>query len=110
LRSWWLKGRVFRDIVQTLYFPHPYRFDVVPIELLGGVYERYLGKRLRVIGNDVEDEYKLEYQRTKGAVYTPPWIVKRIVEKTLAPLAAKKDPEELLQFCLASMIFLRTGY
>jgi type I restriction-modification system DNA methylase subunit len=97
LRSWWLKGRIFRDIVQTLYFPHPYRFDVVPIELLGGVYERYLGKRLRVIGNDVEDEYKLEYQRTKGAVYTPPWIVRRVVEKTLAPLAAKMNPEELLQ-------------
>jgi type I restriction-modification system DNA methylase subunit len=97
LRSWWLKGRVFRDIVQTLYSPHPYRFDVIPIELLGNVYERYLGKRLRVIGNDVQDEYKLEYQRTKGAVYTPPWIVKRIVEKTLSPLAAKKDPEELLQ-------------
>lgn len=97
LRSWWLKGRVFRDIVQTLYSPHPYRFDVIPIELLGGVYERYLGKRLRVIGNDVEDEYKPEYQRTKGAVYTPPWIVKRIVDKTLSPLAAEKDPEELLQ-------------
>lgn len=97
LRSWWLRGRVFRDIVQTLYSPHPYRFDVIPIELLGGVYERYLGKRLRVIGNDVEDEYKLEYQRTKGAVYTPPWIVKRIVDKTLSPLAAEKDPEELLQ-------------
>lgn len=96
LRSWWLKGRIFRDIAQALYFPNPYRFDVVPIELLGGVYERYLGKRLRVIGNDVEDEYKLEYQRTKGAVYTPPWIVKRIVEKTLSPLVAKKDPEELL--------------
>jgi hypothetical protein len=97
LRSWWLKGRIFRDIVQTLYYPNPYRFDVVPIELLGGVYERYLGKRLRVIGNDVEDEYKLEYQRTKGAVYTPPWVVKRIVEKTLSPLTAKKDPEELLR-------------
>jgi hypothetical protein len=97
LRSWWLKGRIFRDIVETLYFPHPYRFDVVPIELLGGVYERYLGKRLRVIGNDVQDEYKLEYQRTKGAVYTPPWVVKRIVEKTLAPLVKEKDPDELLQ-------------
>lgn len=97
LRSWWLRGRIFRDIVETLYFPHPYRFDVVPIELLGGVYERYLGKRLRVIGNDVQDEYKLEYQRTKGAVYTPPWIVKRIVEKTLSPLVKDKDPDELLK-------------
>jgi len=97
LRSWWLKGRIFRDIVQPLYYPNPYRFDVVPIELLGGIYERYLGKRLRVIGNDVEDEFKPEHQRTKGAVYTPPWVVRRIVHKTLAPIIEGMDPEALLQ-------------
>ncbi|MCX6137071.1 MAG: N-6 DNA methylase [Ignavibacteriales bacterium] len=100
LRSWWLKGRVFRDIVLTLYYPNPYRFDAIPIELLGGVYERYLGKRLRVIGSSVEDEYKPEYQRTKGAVYTPPWIVARIVKKTLDPICSGKDPEALLQTCI----------
>jgi hypothetical protein len=97
LRSWWLKGRIFREITDSLYFPYPYRFDVVPIELLGGIYERYLGKRLRVIGNDVDDEYKPEYQRSKGAVYTPPWVVQRVVQKTLAPLAKDKNPEELLR-------------
>jgi hypothetical protein len=97
LRSWWLKGRIFREITDSLYSPHPYRFDVVPLELLGGIYERYLGKRLRVIGNDVDDEYKPEYQRTKGAVYTPPWIVRRVVQKTLAPLTKNKSPEELLR-------------
>jgi len=97
LRSWWLKGRIFRDIVLSLYYPKPYRFDVLPIELLGGVYERYLGKRLRIIGNDVQDEYKPEYQRSKGAVYTPPWVVRRIVEKTLAPLIENKSPDDILQ-------------
>ena len=97
LRSWWLKGRIFKEIASSLYFPNPYRFDVVPIELLGGVYERYLGKRLRVIGNEVGDEYKPEYQRTKGAVYTPPWVVQRVVAKTLDPLTQGKCPEELLR-------------
>ncbi|MFH0921400.1 MAG: N-6 DNA methylase [Fibrobacterota bacterium] len=97
LRSWWLKGRVFRDIVSTLYYPNPYKFDVVPIELLGGIYERYLGKRLRVVGNDVQDEYKFEYQRTKGAVYTPPWVVQRVIRETLLPLIEKKNPEQILQ-------------
>jgi len=97
LRSWWLKGRVFRDIVESLYYPHPYKFDVVPIELLGGVYERYLGKRLRIVGNTVEDDYKPEYQRTKGAVYTPLWVVQRIVESTLGPLTEGKDPEQILR-------------
>jgi len=97
VRSWWLKGRVFRDIVQTFYYPHPYCFDVIPIELLGGIYEKYLGKKLRVVGNDVTDEFKPEYQRTKGAVYTPSWIVRRIIGATLAPIADGKDPEDLLR-------------
>jgi len=97
LRSWWLKGKIFREITDTLYYPNPYRFDVIPIELLGGIYEQYLGKRLRIVGSRVEDEYKPEYQRTKGAVYTPPWVVQRIVEKTLSPLLEGKDPQALLQ-------------
>jgi hypothetical protein len=96
LRSWWLKGRVFQDIVRALYFPSPYRFNVLPLQLLGGIYEKYLGKRLLVVGNKVDDEYKPEYQRTKGAVYTPPWVVRRVVRRTLAPLTEGVDPERIL--------------
>lgn len=97
IRQWWLKGRVFQNIVRGLYYPHPYKFDAVPLELLGGIYERFLGKRLRVIGNDVQDEFKPEYQRTKGAVYTPPWVVRRVVDRTLAPLTTGRDPEAILR-------------
>ncbi|MBI4700275.1 MAG: Eco57I restriction-modification methylase domain-containing protein [Deltaproteobacteria bacterium] len=96
LREWWLKGRIFRDLTQELYWPKPYCFDVIPLELLGGIYERYLGKRLRIVGGGIDDEHKPEYQRTKGAVYTPGWIVKRVVDKTLAPLAADRSPDALL--------------
>jgi len=96
LRQWWLKGRVFEHIVRGLYYPQPYCFDAVPLELLGGIYERFLGKRLRVVGNDVEDEFKPEYQRTKGAVYTPPWVVRRVVGRTLGPLTEHADPETIL--------------
>jgi hypothetical protein len=96
LRQWWLKGRVFEPIVRGLYSPNPYRFDAVPLELLGGIYERFLGKRLRVVGNNVTDEFKPEHQRTKGAVYTPPWVVRRVVTGTLGPLTGEADPEAVL--------------
>jgi hypothetical protein len=96
LRQWWLKGRIFEHVVRGLYFPQPYRFDAVPLELLGGIYERFLGKRLRVVGNDVQDEFKPEYQRTKGAVYTPSWVVRRVVGRTLGPLTEDAEPEAIL--------------
>ncbi len=97
LRQWWLKGRVFQNIVRGLYYPQPYKFDAVPLELLGGIYERFLGKRLRVVGNDVQDEFKPEYQRTKGAVYTPPWVVRRVVGRTLESFTRGADPAAVLR-------------
>ncbi|MBI4568153.1 MAG: N-6 DNA methylase [Planctomycetes bacterium] len=96
LRQWWLKGEIFKTIARGLYHPQPYQFDVVPIELLGGVYERFLGKRLRITGSKVEEEFKPEYQRTKGAVYTPAWVVRRVVERTLAPLIDGATPDDIL--------------
>jgi hypothetical protein len=30
--------------LSSLYFPHPYEFSVMPAEILGSVYEQFLGK------------------------------------------------------------------
>jgi hypothetical protein len=95
IRDWRLKGRVFQQVIRGLYFPQPYRFDVVPLELLGGIYERSLGKRLRVVGNDVQDEFKPEYQRSKGAIYTQPWVVHRVIARTLEPITKGLGPEQI---------------
>ncbi len=95
LRQWWLKGDVFKEITRTLY-RWQYKFDEIPVELLGGIYERYLGKKLQIVGTRVDDTFKPEHQRTKGAVYTPPWIVDRVVRGALDPIALGKDPEEIL--------------
>jgi hypothetical protein len=105
LRSWSLTGRIFKEITDSLYYPHPYKFDVIPIELLGGIYERYLGKRLRLVGNEVTDEFKPEYQRTKGAIYTPQWVVERIISATLEPLVRDRFAWHLSNQCwLADLV------
>ena len=41
--------KVFKPILQSLYFEHgsPYRFRVLPVENLGTIYERFLGKVIR---------------------------------------------------------------
>ena len=42
--------KVFKPILQSLYFAHgsPYHFGVLPVEILGTVYERFLGKVIRL--------------------------------------------------------------
>jgi type I restriction-modification system DNA methylase subunit len=39
-------------IVEHLYYPSPYKFDVIPIEILGQVYEQFLGKVIRITGKE----------------------------------------------------------
>lgn len=94
INDWWLEGGFWKTIQFDLY-QAGYRFETIPLELIGGMYERFLGKRLTISGSQVRDDYKPEYQQTKGAVYTPPWIVQRVLDKTLGPLAQGLAPEQI---------------
>lgn len=76
--------------IETLYYPYPYRFDVITPNLLGNIYERYLGRRLVRKTNLISDEFKEEYQKTKGAVYTPSTVVNYICEQTIRPILETK--------------------
>jgi hypothetical protein len=42
--------KAFKPILESLYFEHgsPYHFGVLPVEILGTVYERFLGNVIRL--------------------------------------------------------------
>ena len=48
--------KLFKSILQRLYFEHgsPYRFRVLPVEILGTIYERFLGKVIRLTAGHQE--------------------------------------------------------
>lgn len=88
-----LSDEVFQSLVASMYFPTPYRFDVVAVDLLGSIYERFLGQEITVSsrgGVVVED--KPEVRHAGGVYYTPRWVVERIVERTLGALVEGKTP------------------
>lgn len=88
-----LSDEVFQSLVASLYFPAPYRFDVVTVDLLGSIYERFLGQEITVSARGgVEVEDKPEVRHAGGVYYTPRWIVERIVERTVGPLVEGKSP------------------
>src|SRR5205807_1906450 len=37
-----------KSIVRSLYYPSPYEFSVIPLEILGQVYEQFLGQVIRL--------------------------------------------------------------
>ncbi len=73
----------------------PYLFSTLPIEILGSVYERFLGSVVQPNGRVVA---KPEVRRAGGVYYTPQHVVDHIVEGTVAPLLRGKSPQQLRRF------------
>ena len=80
--------------VRDIYFPSPYDFQAMPVEILGNAYERFLGKVIRISGRGVSVEEKPEVRKAGGVYYTPQYIVNYIVENTVGKLLEGKTPKE----------------
>ena len=72
-----------------------YSFFKMPVELLGSIYERYLGKTLRIVGRSVKLEDKPEVRKAGGVYYTPKYVVDYIVEQTVGKLVEGKSAREI---------------
>jgi hypothetical protein len=90
-----LESSVMAKIIRRLYPPRsPYRFDVIGVELLGSIYERYLGNTLHVTAKQVRIEPKPEVRKAGGVYYTPQFVVDYIVKNTVGNLVEGKTPKE----------------
>lgn len=108
---------VLHSIISELYYPlSPYTFAVVETEVLGEIYEQFLGEVITVTPNDeVQIVSKPEVRESGGVVPTPRHIVDAIVTRTLAPSLDGIGPEYLEGFtvadiCCGSGIFLLSVY
>ena len=96
-----IDDKVLSNIIVNLYYPEcPYEFSVLPVEILGSIYERFLGKtiRFRAIKSDVHTaiiEEKPEVKKAGGVFYTPQYIVDYIVQNTVGEKIKGKTPEEI---------------
>lgn len=86
-----------RKIIGNLYYPDcPYEFSVLPSDILGQVYEQFLGKVITLPskGNAVIEE-KPEVRKTGGVYYTPTFVVEYIVNSTLGKKLENADPRTI---------------
>jgi len=75
----------------------PYLFSYIPVEILGTIYERFLGKIVRPQGRGVTIEEKPEVRKAGGVYYTPRYIVEYIVAQTVEKLLHDAKPEATLK-------------
>jgi hypothetical protein len=64
----------------------PFRFNILPADILGQMYEQMLGTEIVVGHNSVAIEEKPEVRKAGGVFYTPGYVVDRIVDDTVGPL------------------------
>jgi type I restriction-modification system DNA methylase subunit len=91
-----IDDKIIREIVSGLYYPEsPYEFSVLPADILGQVYEQFLGKVIRLTaGHQAKVEDKPEVRKAGGVFYTPTYIVDYIVKNTVGNLVEGKAPKD----------------
>ena len=89
-----------KDIFKNLYYPDsPYEFSVLGADILGHVYEQFLGKVIRLTeGHRAKVEEKPEVRKAGGVFYTPTYIVEYIVKNTVGKLCEGKSPRQISSF------------
>ena len=89
-----IDDKILRNILSGLYYPDcPYEFSVLPADILGNVYEQFLGKVIRLTAShQAKIEEKPEVKKAGGVYYTPKYIVDYIVENTVGKALERKSP------------------
>ncbi|HUW98900.1 MAG TPA: TaqI-like C-terminal specificity domain-containing protein [Acidiferrobacter sp.] len=91
-----VEDKILKDIFKHLYYPDsPYEFSVLGADILGSVYERFLGKVIRLTdGHRAKVEEKPAVKKAGGVFYTPTYIVQYIVQRTIGKLLEGKAPKD----------------
>ncbi len=83
-----IDDKLLRELLRGLYYPDsPYEFSVLSADILGQVYEQFLGKVIGLTeGHRAKIEEKPEVRKAGGVFYTPTYIVAYIVRETVGKL------------------------
>lgn len=92
-----IDDKALKEIIENLYYPKsPYEFSVIGADILGNVYEQFLGKVIRLTaGHQAKVEEKPEVKKAGGVYYTPQYIVEYIVRNTVGRLIEGKTPSQV---------------
>lgn len=84
-------------ILKELYYPYnSYSFSVLSSDLLGSIYEQFLGEELILEDNQLTLRSK-DYNLNRDIVSTPSFIIRRILDYTVSEYCKDKDDTKIYQ-------------
>ena len=92
---------ILAEIIQGLYTPknknYIYDFSAIEADVLGKIYEQYLGHILKTSENSARLTENYVHRKEQGIYYTPAYIVEYIVKNTLGVVLNNPDvdPENI---------------
>lgn len=94
-----ISDATLQPILRNLYYPQsPYEFSVLGADILGQVYERFLGRMIAFTADhSVIVQEKPEVRKAGGVYYTPTAVVDFIIQQTVGPLLADRTPRQAVQ-------------
>lgn len=98
--KWEEYGDATEKVIKILYGKpgyYEYDFKAMPADVLGGVYENYLGYRLQKSRKGLTVNKDANKRKESGIYYTPDFIVDYIVKNTLKPVLDKCTSIEQLK-------------
>ena len=106
-----ISDKSLKHVLNGLYdrpnIPSVYKFDQIPIEILGSIYERFLGKIIKINPKNqkgiVRTIDKPEVARAKGVYYTPDHIVRYILQNTVEDIFKGKPIEKVSSIRIADI-------
>ena len=91
-----LDNEILREVIEGLYETkdhEPYDFSIIDADVLGTIYEQYLGHILRKTEKRAKLNENHAHRKEQGIYYTPTYIVKYIVNSTLGELLKEKKTD-----------------
>ena len=94
-----ISDNVLNEVVYGLYQTKDqavyYDFSAIEADVLGTIYEQYLGHILRKTAKRAKVTESRARRKEQGIYYTPPYIVDYIVRNTLGEVLKRRRPNEI---------------
>ncbi len=93
----------FWAIIQQLYFPEStYSFSVFGSDILGNIYEIFIGQQLTIEDGCIKLKNKPEHL-DRDIVTTPTFVIRDILRATVKEYCEDKTDQEILNSCFADI-------